>query len=179
MNAGHAPVAVRPIPGPLVADLASGSEMARVYELMGTARDERIRADEAVAELASVRAMLRESQRLVELLTERARSSEALRLRAEQALRDRPFAPPAPPEYSVEPEHRAVSLRLPGGAKVYVEAYYRAGWPSSADDPGEEAECWAERVLISTEHGDRLVRVSDLCQVLQDDGAVLRAVEGS
>lgn len=70
-----------------------------------------------------------------------------------------------------------VDMRLPGGETITVEASYSGGCPATDVDPGEPTECWADRVFVLTGSGARLVPVHDLCAVLQDDAAVLKAVE--
>lgn len=64
------------------------------------------------------------------------------------------------------------------GTSVYavVEAYYQAPEAATRDEPGDPGECWADRLLISTRDGDRLVCITDLIDGLSDE-AVTKAVE--
>lgn len=153
--------AVETIPGLLVAELPG--QDSRVARLL-------VQAAELRAERDKLRDLLHEQQRITSgqsEMIERLRDRIAEMNRAVDA------------EMSTHPHCTYVDLPLPGGAKAIVEAYYRPGTTPTEFDPGEGVECWAERVLIATKHGVRLVSAYDLAQALQDDGAVLRAVEAA
>lgn len=149
-----------------------------IDNLRVTNAEQRVKLGMAQAEVDKLRSLLHEQQRLTSLLQMQLDAANTMRGIAERQLAERPVAEV---KHEVTPGQGCVmvDLPLPGGTKAIVEAYYRPGTKPTDVDPGEGVECWAERVLISTSHGDRLVYACDLVKALQDDGAVLAAVEAA
>lgn len=149
-----------------------------IDNLRVTNAEQRVKLGMAEAEVDKLRQLLHEQQRLTSLLQMQLDAANTMRVIAERKLADRPVAE-VTHDFSPGPNCAMVEVALPGGTKAIVEAYYMPGTTPTDVDPGEGVECWADRVLIATKHGDRLVSVVDLCAALQDDGAVLRAVEAA
>ena len=139
------------IPGLLVTDLSAGESEQK----------QRLMADNA------------EQREQIESLSRRvaALSAENADLKAKIARITAASSLIAPKGYVI------ADLPIPGGAKAVIEAYYEAPEPATSDEPGDPGECYAERVLISTRDGDRLVSITDLIEALNDERAVTKAVE--